>query len=518
MLDLSQYSDEELMAIAGVGNAPQKQDLSQVSDEELMAAAGMRGKQSQKAPILNRAANIGAAGADAYTFGLGPKIAAAVGTLPTKATLEVREAITGKEAPSIPDIYKGGVDLYSSFGKQAFKDDPALAIGASLVGGLKGAQKLAGTKAGKNIADWAGRGGIGSRVTKAGALGAASGAVYGAGSADVGEEFSGAKKGAATGAVLSAAMPIAGAAISKLNTKTIIPNSDEIRAAGSKAFQLAEEKGGALNEAVANKFYNKVLNARPQTVEGRIFAGESPIYKIIDQIDTLKNRPMSLRAAQEIDEALGEMAYSTMDNFGKISKEGKRFLDLQGELRNIIEQADESMVYGGKEGFNAIKEARKYWSTSLRMREIEKIIEKAQSREQPVTALKNGFAALLRRGDKLKGYSPKEVAAIQKAAKTGIITDVIKLAGSGLVPIGSAVAGSAGGMVGGAGGFLAGAAVQQGAKAVGVARQMGRANQAAKEVALKSGMVSSEKRIPIPTLREILKLPPAEARKLLEGK
>jgi len=156
------------------------------------------------------------------------------------------------------------------------------------------------------------------------------------------------------------------------------------------------------------------------------------------------------------------------------------------------------------------------------MKEIERIIEKAKDKEQPVTAIKNGFKALLTRGDKLKGYSPQEVQAIRKAAETGVVTDVIKLAGSGLVPIGAGIVGGSGGIVGGALGALTGAAIQQSAKKLGTARQMGRAENALKATAKSSGMVIpsakyGSKKITPEMIDQILSLPPDQARAAIDA-
>jgi hypothetical protein len=282
-----------------------------------------------------------------------------------------------------------------------------------------------------------------------------------------------------------------------------------VRELGSRAFQAAETKGGALNEAVANKFYNEIMKIRPQTMEGRVFFGESQVSKLFDKIPELMNRPMTLRAAQEIDEALGDLAYSTMDNFGRMSKDGKKFIDMQAALRNTIDAVDEKMVIGGKEGFNAIKEARKYWSTSLKMRDIERIISRAQNMEQPVTAIKTGFRNLLQRGDKLKGYSAQEVSAIKKAANTGVFTDIVRLAGSGLVPIGMGIGGTAvSGPMGGTISALAGAALQQGAKKAGTAIQMNKANKVLEELTKGAGLAKQTTRISGPQALAKLLAPP----------
>lgn len=454
-------------------------------------------------------------GMQGATFGFADDVSDRLGAVAAAITQDPKALITGEFSdPALSEEVANARQSTEEKLQRQFKQRPAASIVSNIGGALVTGGLGASTKAGAAIGNSVRSGNIASRVVKGAATGAASGALYGAGSGVDGDKTESSQRGAILGGALGAAAPVVSGAVSRSLTKTNIPNSEQIREQGSKLFKLAEQKGGALSAGESNKFYNKILAMRPQTQEGTVFKGESPVQKILDNVQTLINKPMSLKAAMEIDSALGDLAYDTMDTFGKITSEGKKFLDMQGTLRRVIEDADERMVHGGKEGFKALKEARKVWSTSLRMREIERIIEKAQSREQPVTALKNGFAGLLNRGDKLKGYSVAEVKAIKKAARTGIVTDVIKLAGSGLVPIGSGIAGSVGGIPGSAAGFIAGSAVQQGAKAVGVARQMGRANKALKTVAEKSGMIEQVPRLTMP---EIMKLPPKEAKKILDA-
>lgn len=485
----------------------------------LKSSQAQEAPKQEKAPLLNRAANIGAAYIDARSFGLGPKVAAGVGSAIAKPLLETGEAVNNLfggsyEAPELAELYRAGVDKYSGFGKKAFEDDAALAIAATLAGGLKTGKQLAATKAGQASANWAGRGALGGRIVKGGALGAAGGALAGAGASEVGDELSGAGKGAAFGFGLGSAVPAIGGAIGKLNTKTFVPTSEQIRQKGGELFKLAEQKGGVLKPEIADEFFDKVLSVRPQTEAGKVFKGSSPVTNILDNVESLKGKPLTLDAAKEVDEALGDLAYSTMDKFGKLNSDGKKFLDMQTALRRTIENADEAQVIGGKEGFEAVKEARKLWATSLRLRDIEKIIDNAERMDQPSNAIRVGFRNLLRNADRLKGYSPQEVKAIEKAAKTGIVTDFFRLGGSGLVPIGTGVTGLAAGPVGGAAGAAGGYALQQGSKAIAGARQMSRAQEAAKTIAERSGMVTQEQRLPLPTLRQILQMSPAEAKKL----
>jgi hypothetical protein len=454
-------------------------------------------------------------GMQGATFGFADDISDRVGATMAALAKEPKALITGEftDPQLIDEVANARNSTEDRLSKQ-FKDRPATSILSNIGGALFTGAAGATTRAGAAIGNASRTGSTVARVFKGIPVGAASGAFYGAGVGKDGEKTESARRGAILGGSLSAAAPVVGKVVEKALTKTVVPTSEQVRNQASKLYEVAEQKGGALSAGEANKFYNQILKIRPQTVEGKVFKGKSAIADIFDQIPDLKDRPMTLRAAQEVDEALGDLAYGTMDKFGKLTSDGKKFLDMQTSLRRTIENADESMVHGGKEGFEALKEARRHWATSLRLRDVEKIIDNSQYAEQPATALRTGFRTLLKNPDRLKGYTPKEVAAIKRAAKTGIVTDALRLAGSGLTPIIAGAGGAAATVpMGGVGAAAAIPAylVQQAAKKAGVVRQTARAKDVAKVVASRVGLNQE----PLLTLPEIMKLPPEQAKKLL---
>ena len=441
------------------------------------------------------------------TFGFGDEVVAGL-------SAPVASLFTGN---SISDSYNEILSDERGRSEQFRKEEPLLStvseIGGAVGTGITGAS----TKAGAAIANSLRTGNTATRVGKSMLTGASSGGLYGYGAGEGEQRLKSAGQGAILGGVTGGAVPAIGAAASKLNTKTLIPASEDIRKAASNLFSQADEAGGVLKSDVADEFYDNVLMIRPQTLEGQVFKGKSAVADILDTIPSLKGKPMTLKAAQEIDEALGDLAYGTMDKFGKVTSEGKKFLDMQTSLRETIENADESMIAGGKEGFNKLKKARNLWSTSLRLRDVEKIIENAQYYEQPTTAIKTGFRTLLRNSNRTKGFSKDEMKALKKAAETGIVTDFLRLAGSGLGPIIAGAGGAA--ATGGIAGSLAAVpayAIQQGSKKLAASRQVGRASDLSKVLAKRSGMVKTEQRLPIdrllslpsPTGREVINQTP----------
>lgn len=390
---------------------------------------------------------------------------------------------------------------------------PVLSVASNIAGGALTSGAGASTKAGQALLSRVGAGNLAARAAKGAVTGAALGGVYGAGGATEGERLDGAADGALWGAALGGAFPVAGAGLRRLNTKTIVPGADEVRKAASGLYKQADDLGGVLKPEFTNKFIDSVDALRPQTEIGRAVGGDSLFTQLSSRLSTIRNKPMTLQAAQEVDELLGD-AIDSLIRDGKLTKEGKRLFDIQSNLRNMIESADEKLIDGGREGFAALKEARKMWGVSRRMGDIERIIQNADTYPVPATAIKTGFRNIVKNPNRLRGYSPAEVRAMEKAARTGITTDLLNVMGSRLGAIGAGAGGFAvGGPLAGAVAALGTHVTSSAARAAATGIQRGKANKALRTVAERSGMVKQQQRIPF---SEIMKLPPAEARRYLQ--
>lgn len=261
--------------------------------------------------------------------------------------------------------------------------------------------------------------------------------------------------------------------------KPKVRTSEELRMIATQKFKDAEQAGGYLNSKFVDDVINNFQSKNKQTAFGQAIAGETKFSKITDRLEALKGRGMTFDAAKEIDEALGEMAYDNVDAFGKFNKEGKLFLEAQKDFRRQLETAPRWQVVN-PEAFDKLKEARKYWSASLRSRDIERIIEMSDYFDQPATAIRVQFRGLIRRG--LTGYTDKQIGLIKRAAKTGIITDGLRLMASGLGPLMTAAGGA---ISGGPLGVLAGVpafALREGAKEMSTRRQINRASDVLRSI------------------------------------
>lgn len=280
-------------------------------------------------------------------------------------------------------------------------------------------------------------GNLGLQSLKSAAVAAPVGAIYGYGDAPEGQRLQGAASNAGMAAALGAAMPVASAGFSALNNalgKTVVPNANALRSKASQLYQQATDNGGILTPDFSDKFVDDITKLKPQTELGKIVTGDTPFTQMVDKLQVLKGKPITLDTAQEIDEAIGNAIDSNMDA-GRLTKDGKKLLDIQTAFRNNIDAAKPDDIIGGKEGFDALNQARQYWSAGRRMDDVERIINRAQYSENPATAIKSGFRTLLSNTSRMRGFSPDDVKAIQNAATSGLVSETLKTLGSGLVRV-----------------------------------------------------------------------------------
>lgn len=259
--------------------------------------------------------------------------------------------------------------------------------------------------------------------------------------------------------------------------KAPVMTAQEFRAKANESYTKAAEQGGILSAELTNKFIDESNKLQPQTAEGQLISGSTAATELLQKAQQLRDKPLSLQAAQEIDSAITAEITKHVDPLtGRPTAEGLGLIKIQDKFRDTINSATEKDIAGGKTGFDYWKEGKDYWARAAKLNDIEKIIARAELMEQPSTGIKSGFRTLASNPKRMAGYTKQEQALIRKAAKTGIVTGAFRLAGSGLVPIGTLIAG---GGVGGAAGAYLGSSV---AKGVANKMQLGKANKVAEAI------------------------------------
>jgi len=437
--------------------------------------------QNAYKPQRDLTADLAAQAVQGATFGFGDEAIA--------ATAAGMKAWDKKSINDLSKYYDEALNSERGFEGRFINDHPIMAVGAQLGGGLATGLAGAATKIGSTVGNSLRSGSIPARMAKGALAGAASGGLYGYGTGEGGtkERIQSGVDNAKLGAALGAAIPLATATAGHVLSREIVPNSDQLRQAGSNLYKQADQAGGVLTPQFTNEFVDEVQKLAPQTEIGKIVGGDSPFTQAVARISAIKDKPITLQAAQEFDELLGDAIDGFVDQ-GKLTKQGVKLLDVQSKFRNMIEEAKPEHFIGGKDGFDAVVQARKVWAASRRLADIERIVSRAEMMEQPATGIKSGFRTLYNNPSRMRGFTATERNAIKKAAESGIVSDIIRTAGSRLVPI---VAGASGGGLGATAAATAGSIAARG---LGARMQIGKANQVADIIARKG---AAEAGIPV---------------------
>jgi hypothetical protein len=377
--------------------------------------------------------------AQGRSFGFADEMRGALGTPVAKLGLEVREAMGGPDAPSMGDLYRSSRDRYRAADAQAAESAPVPYYAGVIAGGVKSGRNLPavtpfqGTTAAQRV---------GNAIATGGAYAAP--AALGESKADLtkgeyAEAFKDVRQGVAGGAGSGALLQGGAEKLNRVGVKQPTITADEIKAMANSSYSEAAQKGGILKPEVTDRFIDYVNRIAPQTAKGKALTGDSQFSKLVERINQFRGQPTTLQEVQEIDEAFGD----AIDGFfkdGKLQKEGKKIMDLQTAFRKQVEKALPSEVIGGKEGFDALKQGRALWSQQAKMRDIERILERASMTDNPATAIKNGFRTLYF-SNRIRGYSAEERKLIAKAAKGSLSVDVLRTLGSRLILIAEAAKG-----------------------------------------------------------------------------
>lgn len=229
----------------------------------------------------------------------------------------------------------------------------------------------------------------------------------------------------------------------------------DMQGLANTSYKQAEDLGGQIAPQGTNKFVSEAEKIMPQTAAGKIVAGETDATKLVARLQTLKDKPLSLAEAQEIDEALGE-AIDSNSVLGKVNKQGLKLAKIQGALRDVMHSPSEGDLAGSGAGFDALRQGQAYWSQMMKMRDLERIQTNATLTDNTATSIRSGVRAILRSPARAKYYAPQEISSLKKAASTGILGEALRGVGSRLTQYAAGGAGFAAG--GPVSGLVAGAA------------------------------------------------------------
>lgn len=306
------------------------------------------------------------------------------------------------------------------------------------------------------------------------------------------------------------------APVKSVLTKEVPPlTSSQRKIYSSALYDQAEAVGGVLKPEARQQFINEI--AKHADIGGeRLVSGKNVFEDMLETTSKNADKPLTLKGFQTIDSKLTDLIHKERSPMG-ISDEGRRLVDLQDNLRELVDNPNPEMVVGGREGFNALRQATTEYKLTKQQEELESMISYANKTDNPATSLKAQMRTLSDNPKRLAGYDDAQRKIINQAATSSKFADFLRTtAGSRLIgaAIGAGAAGAATGGIGALAGAVGGAITGAGARGAATALKTREIRQLEKSIAKKS----AAEQIP----REIYKLPPEKAktaiRKLRESK
>lgn len=251
---------------------------------------------------------------------------------------------------------------------------------------------------------------------------------------------------------------------SKIPPPSIKMNSGDIGDMAGQAFQVADHFDAQFSPAFSQKYIQELSNAMPQNAWGQATVGDNEIARLVERFKDVKD-PMTVQSIKEMTEGYNKKISDSIVN-GKMDSDGQDLLTAKSLLEDMAKNEPAQNLIGGKEGVDALFDAKNLWHQKSRLDLIEQIEKKAAIADNSASVRKRAYARLLMNQKYMNGFknNPEMVKQIEKAAQTGAVVDILRESGSRL---GATIIGAgAGGAFAGPVGAIAGAALGHGAAAV----------------------------------------------------
>lgn len=214
----------------------------------------------------------------------------------------------------------------------------------------------------------------------------------------------------------------------------------DIKAVANAKYAEVEKTGHEIPKEVTNGYIDDVKSTLLSSDDLiNSMKSSQPLRDAFDDIALFKDQPMTLSRAQALDEQISNMVDSHT-TLGQVNKVGKKLLEAQHKLRQVVDENFDTP---------ALREARQAWAAQAKLRDVERIMQRAETMENPATSIKAGFRQLLTNPNKSKWFTKDELKIIEQGATTSAPAEVLRTLGSRLIPI----------ITAGAGGGLAGTAI-----------------------------------------------------------
>lgn len=404
------------------------------------------------------------------TFGLGNRAEAGLAAL----------ALSAMNNKGLGQNYKDAYAQARAKLGTEMQEHPVASIASNLAGGLSIGDLGASTGAGSAIANSLRTGNLGARVAKGAALGSATGAAYGAGTAEDGKALQGAEQGAATGAVTGGAFPVAGAALADVGNTAL----NAVKGAFAKSPEAVQNAAQGLKQG-ASDLYDKMRQVGA-TLNNKSGQGLS------NSIDTAlqKNKFIpglnqgTVAIVDDLKNAIsnGNLGIDDLDQYRRLlgrvggSEDGVSAGNVKRAIDDYVNGlTSQDLSHGHPVAADFLNQGRQQYVQASKFEDIADILTKADGDPNKI---KSGLTRFMNNENNTRGWTGAELDALKNAASSGTTEKLLKMggkfgfdlgtsttSGNTVAPIvGGAAATLAGGPIGGIVAPIAGTAARIGQK------------------------------------------------------
>lgn len=290
-----------------------------------------------------------------------------------------------------------------------------------------------------------------------------------------------------------------------------------LKAASAAKYQEMRDAGATLNRSGINAVtYNIGKDLSDSGIMNPTRHGDT--LSVIDDMNA--DAAKGSMDLEKLDQYRQELLDVVRDNTSKMDGPNSDAMKANvaiNALDNAVDSLDASHLSSGTPAaVDALNQARDLYSAKSRLSALQRIQDNAAMTDNPATSIKNGYRTLAKQVNiNPRGWTSEEVSAINRAAKTGIVTGALKIGGNRLLSgvVGGVGGASGGGIKGALLGASAAEALAYPLRAAATALQARRANAVADLVANRPQVQSA---IP-PSIAEIMKMSPKDAQIALQN-
>lgn len=257
-------------------------------------------------------------------------------------------------------------------------------------------------------------------------IGAAQGAVYGAGSAEEGERLEGAQDGAALGGVVGAAAPVVGRAVNAVGSKVLrgrsakqalaeAPDTQTLRETATALFDRAHQRGVEVSGTSFGNFSKMLAGTlKREGIDPTLHPGATAALKRFAEV---ADEPVTLENLQ----TLRRVASGAARDFNNPDQQrlASKMVDaLDGYIDNLTPSSlTTASGRGAKSAAKELREARAVWSRLRKTEVLEEAIEKGGLAKSGVeNGLRSEFLRILKNKKLRRGFNQEELSLIRDVA------------------------------------------------------------------------------------------------------